>query len=132
MEQTGLLIRNFFIGEVFDCTKLLQDRNLHPSWDVTSDSIAAYIASNTGAERLILLKDVDGFFTEDPRKSRKAELIPELTVEQLSKIKNSCIDSEFPNFIKNSNIEIWLVNGKHPERIEKIMKGKKTKGTGIL
>jgi len=132
MCQTGLLIRNFFNGEIFDCTKLLKDENLKPSWDVTSDSIAAYVAINTKAKRLILLKDVDGLFTKDPKKSKKAELILEPTARQLSRMKNSCLDPEFYNFVKNSNLEIWIINGKYLRRIRKIMNGEETIGTRVL
>lgn len=132
MQQTGMLIRNFFKGEIFDCRKLLQDRNLKPSWAITSDSISAYIARNTGAEKLILLKDVDGVFTADPKKNKDVKLIPELTVKELSVMESSCLDGEFQNFIKNSGLKVWVINGNHPERIEDILDGKKTRGTRIL
>lgn len=131
MQQTGMLIGNFFRGEILDCMKLLRDENLKASWDVTSDSIAAYVAKKSGAERLILLKDVDGVFTADPKRE-KAELIPELGFEELSAMDSSCLDREFPGFAENSNLEIWIINGKHPERIRGVLEGKKTRGTMIL
>lgn len=33
-----------------------ETRDLHPTWDVTSDSIAAWLASRSGAEVLVLVK----------------------------------------------------------------------------
>ena len=131
MQQTGVLIGEFFEGEIFGCAALLEDENLKANWDVTSDSIAAYVAKERGAKRLILMKDVDGVFTADPKKG-EAKLIPEVTTEELSAMENSCLDREFPGFVKDSGLEVWIINGKHPERIKDIMNKKKTKGTRIL
>ena len=140
MQQTGMLIGEFFGGEIIDCATLLDDENLKASWDVTSDSIAAYIAKERGAKRLIILKDVDGVFTADPKKGDatadpnkgEAKLIPEVTTEELSAMESSCLDREFPGFVKDSGLEVWIINGKHPERIKEILNNKKTKGTRIL
>ena len=132
MQQTGVLIKEFFKGEILDCAALLDDKDLKASWDVTSDSIAAYVAKEMGAKRLVLLKDVDGVFTADPKKSKNATLIPEMTVDELSGMESSCLDNEFPRFIGDLDAEIWIINGKHPERIKDIMNKKKTKGTRIL
>jgi len=140
MQQTGMLIGEFFRGEIFDCAALLDDEGLKASWDVTSDSIAAYVAKGMGAKRLVLLKDVDGVFTADPKSGEATadlekeyvRLIPELTVDELSGMESSCLDNEFPRFIGDLDAEIWIINGKHPERIKDIMNNKKTKGTRIL
>ena len=39
---------------------------LPASWGVTSDSIAAWVAGEVGAGRLVLVKGVDGLFAEWP------------------------------------------------------------------
>ncbi len=41
-----------------------------------NDTLSAIVASLTGADMLILLSDIDGLFTDDPRQNPKAELIP--------------------------------------------------------
>ena len=41
-----------------------------------NDSLSAIVASLVGADLLILLSDIDGLYTDDPRKNPKAELIP--------------------------------------------------------
>lgn len=46
-----------------------------------NDSLSAIVASLVGADLLILLSDIDGLYTDDPRKNPKAELIP--VVEKL-------------------------------------------------
>ncbi len=41
-----------------------------------NDYLSALVASNLDADLLIILSDVDGLFTYDPKRSKKAELIP--------------------------------------------------------
>ncbi len=53
-----------------------------------NDFLAALVASLIEAERLIILSDVDGLYTEDPKKSEQAEIInvvEEITPELLRK-----------------------------------------------
>ena len=49
-------------------TLLLTENPLENSWQVTSDSIAAYLCGKLGLKELILITDVDGIFTSDPKK----------------------------------------------------------------
>ncbi len=44
-----------------------------------NDRLAARVAQIIGADNLILLSDVDGLFTDNPKKNNKAQLIPEVT-----------------------------------------------------
>ena len=41
-----------------------------------NDSLAAIVASSTGADLLILLSDIDGLYTDDPHRNPNARLIP--------------------------------------------------------
>ncbi len=41
-----------------------------------NDTLAAIVAKCAGAELLVLLSDIDGLFTSDPRKDPDARLIP--------------------------------------------------------
>ena len=41
-----------------------------------NDNLSALVASNLDADLLIILSDVDGLFTSNPKRSKKAELIP--------------------------------------------------------
>ena len=43
-----------------------------------NDTLAAIVAVETNADRLILLSDIDGLYTADPHKDSHAELIPEV------------------------------------------------------
>jgi len=105
---------------------------LEHSWDITSDSIAAYIASLINAESLILLKDVEGIFKHDP-KQEPSELIAELDRHDFSTFEmQRCVDKHFPKILAQGNIRCWILNGRHPSRIIEALKGQKPKGTEIL
>ena len=43
-----------------------------------NDTLAAFVAANTGASLLVLLSDIDGLYTADPRKDAEAKLIPKV------------------------------------------------------
>lgn len=132
MDLTGLLIKNFCPGlEIVRISKEPVEE-LPASWDLTSDSIAAWIAKRNRAESLIILKDVDGLYERDPKKDPEAKLIPEVRREELSRIKESCLDSMFPEFLAGFQGEVWIINGKHPERLEELIEKGSTTGTRIL
>ena len=44
-----------------------------------NDTLSAVVAANSGADLLILLTDIDGLFTGDPRESDGAKLIPSVS-----------------------------------------------------
>ena len=54
------------------------------SWKVTSDTIAAWVSELAGVQLLILLKDVDGLYTNHPREKGHAVLLEEILVEHLA------------------------------------------------
>ena len=57
-----------------------------------NDSLSAIVASLVGADLLILLSDIDGLYTDDPRKNPKAELIQ--VVEKIdNRIENMAGDT---------------------------------------
>jgi len=105
-------------------SRLMLTRNeMRPSWDATSDSIAAFIAQHLHARRLILITDVDGIFTADPKVNPKAKLIKHVSASQLLRWnKRTSVDSFLPRVLQ-SGIDCYVVNGKHPERVESILKG---------
>ena len=44
-----------------------------------NDTLAAIVARSIGADLLVLLSDIDGLYTADPRKNPSASLIPKVT-----------------------------------------------------
>jgi aspartokinase-like uncharacterized kinase len=106
---------------------MFQDDPLEHSWDVTSDSMAAYIAGRLNMDKVILVTDVDGIFTSDPKKHSDAKLINELSAsELLREIQRTSVDRFLPKLLLEIQIDCYIVNGKYPERIEAILAGQHT------
>ena len=89
------------------------------SWDVTSDSIAAYIASLLNA-KLLIATNVNGIYTKDPSLSG-AELINEIDVNKLLTFDESSIDLMLPTLLIEYGLDCYVVNGEYPERVLSIM-----------
>ncbi len=68
--------------------------SINASWEVTSDSLAAWLASQLGAAELILVKS--------------AEIPINLTIQQMQKI--GLVDKSFYTFTKNTPYKITLIN----------------------
>lgn len=95
------------------------------SWNVTSDSISAYIARLLGVRMLVLVKDVDGIYDESGR------LLETVSLSWLRR-HPSCLDRYFPEAAKELEASCYVVNGLNPERVEALLKGEKTVCTEIL
>lgn len=89
------------------------------SWNVTSDSIAAWIAAELGIE-LLVLKSIDGI-------SLKGILQDRVSMP----IENDVVDPFFIPFVLNHRIKTTIINGKSGGRIEKFLKGEVVPSTKI-
>lgn len=106
---------------------MFQEDPLGHSWDVTSDSIAAYIASRLKADKIILVTDVDGIFTNDPKKHSDAMLITELSASELLILPQmTSVDQFLPKLLIKTKLDCYVVNGAYPERIEAVLAGRQT------
>ena len=100
---------------------------LENSWDVTSDSIACYIAARLKVPKLLLITDVDGVYTSNPKTTTEAKLIKSLSVNELLAInKRTSVDRVLPKLLLNTPIDCFVVNGLFPERIETVLEGRET------
>jgi aspartokinase-like uncharacterized kinase len=114
-------------------TLMFEQNPLENSWAVTSDSIAAHVAKQVDAKKLILVTNVDGVFTSDPRKNLDAKLIERLTISQLSMFNDrTSVDSNLHKMLLNARFECYVVNGQFPERIEAILRGIETTCTFVV
>ncbi|MHA1130998.1 MAG: amino acid kinase family protein, partial [Candidatus Helarchaeota archaeon] len=114
---------------------LFENDPLEHSWDITSDSIAAYLAEVLHAQKLILLKDVDGIFTCDPKQFPpvQVKLLPEINLNHSDLTHfHSCIDTSLPKFLRQYHRSCFITNGLHPERLVQILQNKKTIYTKIV
>ena len=111
---------------------MFKEDPLENSWDVTSDSIAAYVASRLQAAKLVLVTDVDGIFTEDPKKQEDATLIEQVSAEELLKLNTrTSVDRFLPKLLLEAPVACYVVNGQHPERLEAILAGQQATCTLI-
>jgi 5-(aminomethyl)-3-furanmethanol phosphate kinase len=120
MEQFGWLLSDL-IPHAVRCTDLAQAVSgrtgvllpgglpldeLPASWDVTSDSIAAWVAARVGAGRLVLVKAVDGRFAD-------------------------LVDGYLPTMLERARFETWVIGGRDPARLVELLERGTTAGTRI-
>ena len=106
------------------------EESIPASWDVTSDSLAAYIALWWGVRRLILVKDVDGVYTSDPATDAEARLLSSIKLNELSGLR--CIDAHLPTVLSRFAGECLVVNGLQPKRVLDAIDGLEVIGTMIV
>jgi 5-(aminomethyl)-3-furanmethanol phosphate kinase len=118
---------------VFLPSKLMEQANpFEPSWEVTSDSVSAYIAVKLKAAKAVFITDVDGVFTRDPKTHADAELLAALSVRELLGFGNrTSVDTFLPKFLAKNPLDCYVVNGLHPERVKVILSGRKSVYTRI-
>lgn len=102
---------------------VIQADPLPHSWQVTSDTISAWVCRCAGSRRLVLLKDVDGLLGPDG-------LIDEMTVKQLAGHSGG-VDEFFPTILKSAGLEAWIINGLRPERLSQLLATGCTTGTRV-
>ncbi|MEM1514500.1 MAG: UMP kinase [Candidatus Bathyarchaeia archaeon] len=93
---------------------------------MTTDTVAALIASEIGADLIIKATNQDGIYTKDPRKYPDAKKLDEISFDNLEEILvidkhmagiHQIIDSEAAHIIKEKRIKTIVVNGFSPENV---------------
>ena len=85
------------------------------SWDVTSDSIAAYISHLLNAN-LLIVTNVNGIYTQEP-KEPGSTFISKIDASKLLTFQESSIDVMLPSLLLKFGTNCYVVNGKYPERV---------------
>src|SRR3972149_6131159 len=98
LDAIGTALRSGRLPIFLPSRSLLRRDPFRPSWDVTSDSIAAYIATLVKAKALLLLKDVDGIFARDPKSDPTAPLLPRVPRSRLGHYR--CVDRQFARWVR--------------------------------
>ncbi len=96
---------------------LKQKDELPHTWDVTSDTIAAWVAFQLGA-RFIKATDVEGIYIDGVLE--KEIMAPELIG------KETCVDAGLPHFLMNNKMDCEIVNGNCPGRLTGAFRGNVT------
>ena len=103
-----------------------------------NDTLSAYVATLANADLLVLLSDIDGLYSADPRKNPDARIIPEVT-EITSELEKSATDtgSGFGTggmstkiaasaICRDAGIKVVITNGCNPEILWNIIEGKES------
>ncbi len=85
------------------------------SWDVTSDSIAAYVSHLLNA-KLLIVTNVNGIYTQEP-KELGSTFISKIDAKTLLTFQESSIDVMLPSLLLEFGTNCYVVNGKCPERV---------------
>jgi molybdenum storage protein len=94
-----------------------------------TDTGAFLAAEVLGAKNLILVKNVDGLYTENPFINPEAEIIPDITAGELldMDLEDMVLEKrvvELLRYAKNVH-EVKIVNGHEPGNIRKVLSGGK-------
>ncbi len=98
-------------------TLMKKKDELSHTWDVTSDTIAAWVAHQLNA-RLIKVTDVDGIYLN-------GILQKELQASELAGIE-TCVDKELPRFLMENSMNCEIINGNCPGRLINALRGSVT------
>ena len=91
---------------------------------LSGDTIISYLLESLSAIKVVFLSDVDGVFTNDPKKDKKAVFIPNITNKNFSEIKNLFTQESARNDVTGemigklkeikerfSGTEVYIANG---------------------
>lgn len=98
---------------------ILNEESLKHSWEITSDSIATFIANELDSN-ILIATDVDGIYNKNPSET-DAKLINEIGVKKLLSFNESSVDLMLPVFLEEYGFDCYVVNGKFPDRILSII-----------
>jgi aspartokinase-like uncharacterized kinase len=107
---------------------MLQQDPLPHSWQITSDSIAAWLAQNAGIHLLVLLKSVTGVYQPDPQ-SYSTGLLRQVSKQTLA--HHNLVDRCFAQTLSPST-DCWIIDGRQPERLAELLKSGCTLGTHVM
>ena len=92
--------------------RLIKDKDPLPhSWDVTSDSIAAWIAGYLNSKKLLLIKSMDHSADSYPYRDFENPV-------DIEALENSgIVDPMFCRIMRELGIDLWIINGNCPEQL---------------
>lgn len=112
--------------------KVVVSGGLQPGQSTMAVSIHA--ATVTGAERIVVASDVDGVYSDDPKKNPDAKLIPKMTFEEFAEFgrkisqqpgQYQIIDAVGLAMALRARIPLYYVNGHHVEQVRDALLGRR-------
>lgn len=90
----------------------------------TTDTCATLRAIEIKAHAILMAKNgVDGIYSDDPRKNKKAKMYKEITCSEILKKKLQVMDLTAVKMLKNSFVDVCVFNMSKPENFVKVTKG---------
>lgn len=123
---------------LFSSGKIVVMGGLQPGQ--STNAVAALAAEALRADALINITDVEGVYTSDPKKHPEAKLLKEVTTSELLKILSSggarageyeLLDLSAIKVIERSKIPTWVISGRDPSNVIKVIEGKSV-GTRVI
>lgn len=102
--------------------------DLPHSWSVTSDAIAAWVAQETDAPLLVLLKDRHGMARLLPP---AAEGAPHLK-DAAEVAASGSVDGHLAELLREAAFDLWIVDGEHPRRLARLLDDGSTEGVRLV
>ncbi|RBQ23382.1 hypothetical protein ALNOE001_09570 [Candidatus Methanobinarius endosymbioticus] len=98
------------------CSNFLKENNEIPySWNVTSDSISAYVSHLLKA-KLLIATNVDGIYTQEPT-SIESKFIDEIDAKKLLTFNETSVDLMLGELLLKFGTNCFVVNGNFSERV---------------
>jgi uridylate kinase len=100
---------------------------------MTTDTVAALVATRVNANLLVKATDQDGVYDKDPRKHADAMKLEHLRLEDLSRVctegkhkagMHQIIDPEAIKILKRDRVKVIVVNGFNPQNVLAAVRGK--------
>lgn len=122
-------------GKIFKFTVM---GGTHPGH--TTDAVAAMLAERINADKIIIMTNVKGVYTADPKKYKNAKFLKELSYDDLIDItmktgmeagSKSAVDPLAAKIIARAQIETTVVNGGDIKNLDNLLTGKKFIGSII-
>lgn len=105
------------------CSDFLKDNNSIPhSWNITSDSISAYV-SNILKSKLLIATNVDGIYSREPN-SVGSKFFDEIDAKKLLTFNETSVDLMLSELLIKFGNNCFVVNGSFPERVLSLIGGK--------
>ncbi|KZX15519.1 uridylate kinase [Methanobrevibacter cuticularis] len=106
---------------IMQCSDILKENDeIQHSWNLTSDSISAYIANLTKA-KLLIATNVDGIYTRKPN-SHNSKFMDEIDAKKLLTFNETSVDLMLGELLLKFGMNCFVVNGNFPERVLSLIK----------
>ena len=100
---------------------------------ITTDTVAAMVASRWRADLLVKASDQNGIYTEDPRINKRAKKLDKINYEKMKQILggthrpgiHSIVDPVAVDHLLETRIKLVVLNGADPRGVLKAIRGEK-------